>query len=68
MKFPINARVYIDTNGVKDFYIMKCGSRDWYVEAYPHGTMDYTRKTIGGFTTKRAAMECVEAWKGWMVK
>ena len=68
MKFPINARVYIDTNGVKDFYIMKCGNRDWYVEAYPHGTMDHTRKTIGGFTTKKVAMECVEAWKGWMVK
>lgn len=68
MKFPINERVYITTNGVKDFYIMKCDSRTWYVEAYPHGTMDYTKKTIGGFTTKKAAMECVEAWKGWMVR
>ena len=68
MKFPINKRVYISTNGVKDFYIMKCGNRDWYVEAYPHGTMDYTRKTIGGFTTKKVALECVEAWSGWMTK
>lgn len=65
MKFPMNTRVYIDTNNKRDFYIMHC-DREWYVEAYPTGTMDYTRKTIAGFRTKRAALECVEAWKGWM--
>ncbi len=64
-KFPINERVYVDTNGVRDFYVMKC-DREWYVEAYPTGTMDNTRKTIGGFSTKKAALECVQSWKGWM--
>ena len=64
-KFPINVRVYVDTNGVRDFYVMKC-DREWYIEAYPTGTMDTARKTIGGFSTKKAALECVESWKGWM--
>ena len=65
MKFPMNTRVYVDTNGKRDFYVMHC-DHEWYVEAYPAGTMDCSRKTIGGFRTKRAALECVEAWKGWM--
>ena len=65
MKFPMNTRVYVDTNGKRDFYIMHCEC-EWYIEAYPAGTMDCSHKTIGGFRTKRAALECVEAWKGWM--
>ena len=65
MKFPMNTRVYVDTNGKRDFYVMHCEC-EWYIEAYPAGTMDCTRKTIAGVSTKRTALECVEAWKGWM--
>ena len=65
MKFPLNERVYVDTNGKRDFYVMHC-DREWYVEAYPASTMDNTRKTIAGFRTKKVALECVESWKGWM--
>lgn len=66
LKFPINERVKVDNNATKDFYIMKCDSRTWYVEAYPIGTRDHTRKTIAGFSSRKSALECVEAWKGWM--
>jgi hypothetical protein len=64
-KFPLNTRVLVDSNDTKDFYIMRCGC-DWYVEAFPKGTLDHTRKTIGGFSTLRVAKECVASWKGWM--
>lgn len=64
-KFPMNTRVLVDSNEAKDFYIMHC-DREWYVEAFPKGTLDHTRKTIGGFSTKKVALECVESWKGWM--
>lgn len=64
-KFPMNTRVSVDSNDTKDFYIMHC-DREWYVEAFPKGTQDHTRKTIAGFSTKKVALECVESWKGWM--
>ena len=64
-KFPINQRVKVNSNESRDFYIMHCGSI-WYVEAFPKGTLDYTHKTMGGFSTKKIAMECVETWMGWM--
>ena len=64
-KFPMDTRVLVDSNDTKDFYIMHC-DRVWYVEAFPKGTLDHTRKTIGGFSTKKVALECVESWKGWM--
>lgn len=64
-KFPMNVRVLVDSNKTKDFYITHC-DREWYVEAFPKGTLDHTRKTAGGFYTKKVALKCVEAWKGWM--
>jgi hypothetical protein len=64
-KFPINTRIKVDSNEHYDFYIMHCG-RDWYVEAFPIGTLDHTRKTLAGFSTLKVAKECVESWKGWL--
>lgn len=64
-KFPMNTRVKVDSNAYYDFYIMHC-SRDWYVEVFPKGTLDHTRKTMGGFSTLRVARECVASWKDWM--
>lgn len=64
-KFPLNQRVFVDSNATKDFYIMHC-EREWYVEAFPKGTLDHTHKTIAGFSRKKVALECVESWKGWM--
>ena len=64
-KFPMNTRVLVGSNNTKDFYIMHC-DREWYVEAFPKGTQDHTRKTMAGFSTKKVALECVESWKGWM--
>jgi hypothetical protein len=65
MKFPQDKRVQVDTNGYRDFYIMHCG-KIWYVEAFPCGTLDHTRKTMGGFSTLKIAKKCVQIWKGWM--
>ena len=62
MKFPMNIKVYVDSNENYDFYIKHC-DRVWYVEAY---RKDNNEKTIGGFSTKKVALECVESWKGWM--
>ena len=64
-KFPMDKRVKVDSNEHYDFYIMHCG-RDWYVEAFPIGTLDHTRKTLAGFSTLKVAKECVESWKGWL--
>ena len=64
-KFPMNTRVLVDSNDTKDFYIMHC-DRVWYVEAFPKGTVDPTRKTIAGFSSKKVALECVECWKTWV--
>jgi hypothetical protein len=64
-KYPLDTRVLVDSNDSKDFYIMHC-DRIWYVEAFPKGTLDHSKKTIGGFTTLRVAKECVDLWKGWM--
>jgi hypothetical protein len=64
-KFPMDKRVKVDSNEYYDFYIMHCG-RDWYVEAFPIGTLDHTRKTLAGFSKLKVAKECVESWKGWM--
>ena len=64
-KFPTNTRIKVDSNEHYDFYIMHCG-RDWYVEAFPIGTLDHTRKTLAGFSTLKVAKECVESWKGWL--
>lgn len=65
MKFPLNEMVYVDTNGNWDFYIKHC-EREWYVKAYPAGTMDVTKRSMAGFDRKRDALKCVEAWKSWM--
>jgi hypothetical protein len=65
MKFPKDTRIKVDSNEYYDFYIMHCG-RDWYVEAFPIGTLDHTRKTLAGFSTLKVAKECVESWKGWL--
>jgi hypothetical protein len=65
-KFPINTRVLVDSTEKHDYYIMKCSSRDWYVEAHPKGEINHSRKTLAGFTTLKAAKECVTAWKGWL--
>lgn len=62
MKFPLDTRVYVDSNATHDFYVMHC-EREWYVEAY---RKDNNKKTIGGFRTKKSALECVASWKGWM--
>jgi hypothetical protein len=64
-KYPLDTRVLVDSNDSKDFYIMHC-DRIWYVEAFPKGTLDHSKKTIGGFSTLRVAKECVDLWKGWM--
>lgn len=64
-KYPLDTRVYVDSNDTKDFYIMHCG-RIWYVEAFPKGTLDFTQIVIGGFTTLKVARQCVNSWKGWM--
>ena len=65
MKYPMNTRVKIDSNAYYDFYIMHT-EREWYVEAFPIGTLDHSRKTIGDFSTLRVAKECIESWKGWL--
>lgn len=65
MKFPINERVKVDSNERYDFYIMKC-KLEWYVEAFPCGTLDHSQKTIAGFSTLKVAKECVASWKEWM--
>lgn len=65
MKFPLYERVLVDRNDTKDFYIFKC-DREWYVEAYPTGSLDPAKKSMAGFDTLRQAKSCVEAWKGWM--
>jgi hypothetical protein len=65
-KFPMNQRVKVDSNEHYDFYILHCGRRDWYVEAFPIGTLDYTHKTLAWFSTLKDCKECVESWKGWM--
>jgi hypothetical protein len=44
---------------------MHC-DREWYVEAFPIGTLDHTHKTMAGFSTLKVAKECVESWKGWL--
>lgn len=64
-KYPLDTRVLVDSNDSKDFYIMHC-ERAWYVEAFPKGTLDHSKKTIGGFSTLKVAKECVISWKGWM--
>ena len=64
-KYPLDTRVLVDSNDSKDFYIMHC-DRIWYVEAFPKGSLDHSRKTIGGFSTLKVAKECVTSWKGWM--
>ena len=64
-KFPINERVKVDNNEAYDFYIMKC-KLEWYVEAFPCGTLDHTRKSMAGFTTLKVAKSAVESWKEWM--
>ena len=48
-KFPMNKRVKVDSNEHYDFYIMHC-DHEWYVEAFPIGTFDHTRKTLAGFS------------------
>ena len=64
-KFPINERVKVDSNERYDFYIMKCKLK-WYVEAFPRGTLDHSRKTIAGFSTLKVAKSAVAGWKEWM--
>ena len=64
-KFPMDTRVKVDNNDHYDFYIMHC-DREWYVEAFPIGTLDHTHKTLAGFSTLKSAKECVESWKGWL--
>ena len=64
-KFPINTRIKVDSNEYYDFYIMHC-DREWYVEAFPIGTLDYNRKTKAGLSTLKVAKECIESWKGWL--
>jgi hypothetical protein len=64
MKFPMDKRVKVDSNEKYDFYIMHCG-KTWYVEMFPIGTLDHTRKTMGGFSTLKSAKECVGHWKQW---
>lgn len=64
-KFPMNTRVKVDENETKDFYIMHC-EREWYVEAFPKGTLNHSRKSLAGFNTLKSAKECVESWKSWM--
>lgn len=65
IKFPINKRVKVDSNENYDFYIMKCTSV-WYVEAYPCGILDHSKKTMAGFSTLKVAKECVATWKEWI--
>ena len=64
-KFPINERVLVLTTEKHDFYIMKT-SKVWYIEAFPIGTLNHYRKTMGGFTTKKEVLNCLEIWKGWL--
>lgn len=64
-RFPINTRIKVNSNEHYDFYIMHC-DREWYVEAFPIGTLDHTRKTMAGFSTLKVAKECIESWKGWL--
>ena len=53
----------IATNEKYDFYIRKAG-KDWYTYAMEKDTNINT--TMAGFSTKRAATEAANAWKGWM--
>lgn len=64
-KFPLYKLVLVDSTPTHDFYIKKC-DREWYVHAFPAGTQDYDRQTLAGFSTLRVALECIEAWKGWL--
>lgn len=65
MKFPMDTRVKVDSNAYCDFYIKHC-DRVWYIEAFPIGTLDHSRKSIAGVSTLKAAKECVESWKKWV--
>ena len=65
MKFPMDTLVKVDSNAYYDFYIKHC-DRVWYVEAFPIGTLDHSRKTMAGFSLLRKATECVNSWKEWL--
>lgn len=61
-KFPHNTRILVDTYNNKDYYIMRC-TKEWYVEAYPSGSLDHTKKTMARFSTLEKAKDCVTRWK-----
>lgn len=64
-RFPINKEVFVLSNEIKDFYLIKGGFREWYVKAYPNGTIDLPVTTVGYFTSKQAAMVYINLWDGW---
>lgn len=61
MKFPINERVLVKTTSEHDFYIMKT-AKIWYVEMFPVGTLDHSKKTVGGLCTLKSAKHTIEMW------
>ena len=61
MKFPMNTRVLVKTTEHYDFYIHKT-SNCWYIEAFPVGTLDHTKKTLAGQSTLKSAKHTVEVW------
>lgn len=55
---------YITSNEKHDFYIRKIDNKDWYCYAFNKGTTE--RAAMAGSTTKKAVIEIVNAWAGWM--
>ncbi len=55
----------ICSNATLDFYVSKTRlGGDWYTEAWIKGTNLCV--TMGGFSTKKAAVECAHKWAEWM--
>ncbi len=68
-----NTEQFVKSNGVYDFYIGSYG--EYYAIAYPCGMnrqdvildrLPSHRWTQAGFSTKKVALQAIDAWVQWM--